>query len=80
MLMGSTMFQECMRLQDILEAQIEIIERHIDKHKWFHLIADKDQAIADFIEKYGFLMREFYFSRVCKDRLECELAQLYHPK
>ena len=80
MLMGSTMFHECMRLQDILEPQIEIIERHIDKHKWFHLIAGKDQAIADFIEKYGFIMREFYCSRVCKDRLECELAQLYHPK
>jgi hypothetical protein len=25
-------------------------------------------------------MREFYCSQVCKDRLECELAQEYHPK
>jgi hypothetical protein len=80
MLMGSTMFHDCIRLQDILEAQIEIIERHVDRHKWFHLIADKDPAIADFIEKYGFIMREFYCSRVCKDRFECELAQQYHPK
>jgi hypothetical protein len=25
-------------------------------------------------------MREFYCSRSCKDRFECELAQQYHPK
>jgi hypothetical protein len=25
-------------------------------------------------------MREFYCSRACKDRFECELAQQYHPK
>jgi hypothetical protein len=25
-------------------------------------------------------MREFYCSRVCKDRFECKLAQQYHPK
>ena len=80
MRMRSTMIHECIRLQEILAAQIEIIERHIDQHKWFHLIADKDQAITDFIEKYGFIMREFYCSRVCKDRFECELAQQYHPK
>jgi hypothetical protein len=44
------MFNECKYL----------IERHIDKHKWFHLIENKDQTIADFVEKYGFIMREFY--------------------
>jgi hypothetical protein len=25
-------------------------------------------------------MREFYCSRACKDRFDCELAQQYHPK
>jgi len=74
------MFNECKHLHDILDAQIDIIERHIDKHKWFHGIANKDQAISDFIEKYGFIMREFYCSRSCKDRFECELALQYHPK
>jgi len=75
-----TMFNECKHLRDILDAQVDIIERHIDQHKWFRLIANKDQAIADFIEKYGFIMREFYCSRVCKDRFDCELAQRYKPK
>jgi hypothetical protein len=78
--MGSAMFHECIHLQDILEAQIEIIERHIEKHKWFNLIADKDKAIADLIEKYGFVMREFYCARACEDRFKCELAQQFHPK
>jgi hypothetical protein len=74
------MFNECKRLHDILDAQVDIIERHIDQHKWFHGIANKDQAISDFIEKYGFIMREFYCSRVCKDRFDCEVAQRYNPK
>jgi hypothetical protein len=74
------MFNECKHLHDILDAQIDIIERHIDKHKWFQGIENKDKAIFDFIEKYGFIMREFYCSRACKDRFECELAQKYNPK
>jgi hypothetical protein len=80
LLTGLAMFKQCIHLGDILNAQIEIIERHIDEHKWFQGIADKDKAISDFIQKYAFVMREFYCSQVCKDRLECELAQEYHPK
>jgi hypothetical protein len=77
---GFSMFNECKHLHDILDAQVDIIERHIDQHKWFHGIANKDKAISDFIEKYGFIMREFYCSRVCKDRFDCEVAQRYNPK
>ena len=46
MLTGLTMFKQCIHLGDILNAQIEIIERHIDEHKWFQGIADKDKAIS----------------------------------
>lgn len=42
MLTGLTMFKQCIHLGDILNAQIEIIERHIDEDKWFQGIADKD--------------------------------------
>lgn len=74
------MFNECKQIHDILVAQIDIIERHVDQHKWFHGIANRDQAISDFIEKYGFIMREFYCSLVCKERFECEVAQKFNPK
>jgi hypothetical protein len=73
------MLNECNRIKDILKAQIDIIERHIDQHKWFHQIEDRDEAIRDFIEKYGFIMREFYCSRICDDRFNCAIAQQYNP-
>ena len=71
---------ECSRIKDILEAQIDIIERHVDDHKWFQQIEDRNEAIRDFIEKYGFIMREFYCSRVCEKRFGCLLAEQYNPK
>ena len=74
------MEQECKRIADILSAQIDIIERHIDQHKWFNKIENKEEAIADFIEKYGFIMREYYCSRICEDRFKCEIAIRYNPK
>ena len=74
------MIRECKQLQDILQAQTDIIERHVDQHKWFQHIEDRDLAICDFVEKYGFIMREFYCSRVCVSRFDCELAQKYKPK
>ena len=74
------MFNECRHLHDILASQIEIIERHVDQHKWFQGIENKDQAVYDFVDKYGFIMREFYCSRICIDRFDCELAQKYNPR
>jgi hypothetical protein len=55
MLTGLTMFKQCIHLGDILKAQIEIIGRHIDEHKWFQGITDKEKAISDFIQKYEVL-------------------------
>ena len=71
---------ECRRLKEIIEAQIDIIERHVDDHKWFQQIEDRNEAIKDFIEKYGFIMREFYCSRMCEERFNCLLAEKYNPK
>lgn len=73
------MVKECTRIKDILDAQRDIIERHVDQHKWFQHIQDREEAIRDFIEKYGFIMREFYCSRICQERFNCELAQRYNP-
>ena len=74
------MQNECSRLKEILEAQIDIIERHVDDHKWFLHIEDRNEAIRDFIEKYGFIMREFYCSRICEERFACKIASKYNPK
>jgi hypothetical protein len=74
------MFNECKHLHDILNSQMDIIERHVEQHKWFHGIDDKEKAVCDFVDKYGFIMREFYCSRVCVDRFDCEHAQKYNPR
>jgi hypothetical protein len=74
------MFSECKHLGDILDSQKEIIERHVEQHKWFQGILNKEEAVCDFVEKYGFIMREFYCSRICVDRFDCGLAQNYKPR
>ena len=74
------MLNECKHLKEILDAQIDLIERHVDQHKWFHQIENKEEAVRDFIEKYGFIMREFYCSRICEDRFNCEIARPFNPK
>lgn len=74
------MIDECQNIRDILDAQLEIIERHVEQHKWFQHIENTEDAIRDFIEKYGFIMRELYCSRICEKRFECEYAQQYNPK
>lgn len=74
------MQNECRHLKEILEAQIDIIERHVDDHKWFLQIEDRNEAVRDFIEKYGFIMREFYCSRICEERFICKIAIRYNPK
>jgi len=66
------MFIGCRHLRELLESQREIIERHIDRHKWFRHIDDREAAISDFIEKFGWIMREFHCTQVCTDRTECE--------
>lgn len=77
---GAFMFEDCQHLRDILDAQLDIIERHIDRHKWFQQIENREEAISDFIEKYGFIMREFFCSRICEDRFDCRFAQEFNPR
>ena len=74
------MQSECRRLREILEAQVDIIERHVDDHKWFLKIEDRNEAVRDFIEKYGFIMREFNCSRICEERFTCKIASQFNPK
>ncbi|MEW6669916.1 MAG: hypothetical protein AB1512_32300 [Thermodesulfobacteriota bacterium] len=75
-----SMVRQCIHIEEILDAQRDIIERHVDQHKWFNQIVNREEAIRDFIEKYGFIMREFYCSRICADRFDCVLAHRYNPR
>lgn len=61
----------CTKLLQLIKVQKGIIERHIDEHKWFNHIQDKNKGIADFIKKYGWIMKEVY-CELCEDNGKCE--------
>jgi hypothetical protein len=66
--------QQCDHLAEFLKCEIEIIKRHLEKHKWYNSIPGENEGIADFIEKYGWLMRELYCGYTCPDRATCKLG------
>ena len=66
------MFIGCKHLRELADSQLAIIERHVDRHKWFRHIENREEAMLDFVEKFGWIMREFHCTQVCTDRSECE--------
>jgi hypothetical protein len=69
----------CTHLRDLNAAQIVVIRRHIDEHKWFQHIADEEDAKLDFIEKFRWIMREVYCGFICCERFDCDIAHDYLP-
>jgi len=67
----------CKHLDELLESEKKIIKRHIEEHKYYQHIENDEDAIMDFIEKYGFIMREYYCEYICVDRMRCEIAKEY---
>ncbi|MCX6745176.1 MAG: hypothetical protein NTX82_06680 [Candidatus Parcubacteria bacterium] len=64
--------------RDILElAKQEIVRKHIDKHKWFKQIADREEAIRDFISRFGWIMQELICGYACEQRYECPAAKSF---
>lgn len=67
------MQEKCNKLRELLECQTDIIKRHLDRHKWFNEISGENEGVADFITKYGWLMRELYCGYSCQSRDNCNL-------
>lgn len=74
--MSETKFKTCKHIEKLLKAEIKIIRDHIAEHKWFNHIADENKGIEDFIEKYGWIMREMYCGFACPDRLNCLMSEV----
>ena len=64
------MEHDCNHIKELNQVQAEIIEKHVEKHKFYRKIVDRDQAILDFIKSFGWAFRES-FCRGCRDRHEC---------
>ena len=70
--------EQCTHLDDLLKAEGGVIKRHLIEHKYFRHISEDDAAISNFIENYGWLMREFYCGYVCEDKEQCGIALKYN--
>lgn len=68
------MNNQCECLSDFMKAQMDIISKHLDEHKYLRNIGDKQEALGSFINDYGWLIRELYCTRICEHRLNCEIA------
>lgn len=68
----------CNNLKQLLEAEKLIIEHHIDKHKFYRGISNRDEGIQDFINNYAEIIRES-FCLACKFNESCEYYLNYFP-
>jgi len=68
---------KCKHLLPFAEAQLRIINKHLGDHKWFQHIENENKAVADFIDKFGWVMREFFCGYCCEHRFDCGIAKEY---
>ena len=64
----------CKHLSKFIKAELEVVKKHLDEHKYLRKIEDKEIAVESFITDYGWLIREMYCSKICENREECEIA------
>lgn len=57
-----------------MKAQLEVVKKHLDEHKYLRRIEDSNEALDSFIKDYGWLIREMYCSKICSVREDCEVA------
>lgn len=74
---NNNIMEHCIKLEDFVKEQVQIIQRHITKHQWYIHAPNKESAVADFIDKYGWIMREIFCDKVCEYSSRCEAYQAY---
>lgn len=62
---------KCENLKAFMSTQVDVINRHIDEHKWFQHIENKNDAVEDFLNKYGWLIRCMYCNYCCPYSNQC---------
>lgn len=64
----------CEHLCEFMRTQVDVVQKHLDEHKYLRHIEDKNEALSSFIHDYGWLIREMYCTRICSDRTRCNIA------
>lgn len=64
--------QSCSRLKELLDAEIPIIVKHLETHRWLRHSSDASHGMINVLEQHGWLMRDMYCSTACPDRSRCD--------
>lgn len=73
--MEITSNNKCTHLVEFLNAELEVMNKHLKDHKWFNHIEKEDEALIDFNNKFGWLMREFYCRFACPEKDNCIISK-----
>ena len=68
------MISHCEHLKEFMKTQLDVVQKHLDEHKYLRNIENKDEALNSFIADYGWLIREMYCTRICELKVNCEIA------
>jgi len=62
----------CSHFRDFMKEQVDLMKRHVDRHKFYRGIPDRTQAEIDFIDNFGGLLREMYCDTACSEHEQCQ--------
>lgn len=65
---------KCQHLHEFMQTQVDVVQKHLDEHKYLRKLADREEALESFIADYGWLIRELYCTRICELRGNCKIA------
>ena len=63
----------CTHFKGLMIAEAEIIKESIEFHKYCNHFETTDEAISDFLSKYGWIMRTMYCKSACPNKNICDL-------
>jgi len=61
----------CNKMSQVMKIEIDLIKKHLNKHKEYNHILSDDDAIIDFVNKFAWVMREAICA-VCNNK-ECKI-------
>jgi hypothetical protein len=67
----------CKQFKQLMTVQTRIIQEHIEEHKWYRHIEDKNQAVLAFVNEYAWLMREMFCGTACPNRHTCSWGKTF---
>lgn len=77
---GKQKLDSCQHLDDLVKLEKKVIDRHLEEHMYYNGIESKNEAVVDFNDKYGWLMREIYCGEICPDAGFCQVYDNFIAK